>query len=146
TPLASWYRMYQYFVVGLNINLRNEVEYFWNHQDWALAVLPDPHDPHTARYAVLAILPHLLLDAFNNKIRLGIPRDTPKFNKDFKELKSRPKIFEELPLWVDDVPPLERDLMLPGQTGRYFTRDIKYVCCPALKYNVVVQDPALRFV
>lgn len=45
TPSASFYRLYQFFVIDWTVQFRNELEYFWTRSqpDWALSALPDPY-------------------------------------------------------------------------------------------------------
>ena len=55
TPSASFYRLYEFFVISWNVQFRNELEYFCSaHPDWAVADLPDPADPDPRRYVILA--------------------------------------------------------------------------------------------
>ena len=77
TPLAALYRIYEHIVLDQHIEVRNEIEAFWYHADWAVRDLPDPRDPHPERYACLACIPALLCLAFNKRIELGLPRDAP---------------------------------------------------------------------
>jgi hypothetical protein len=98
TSTASFYRIYIFFVVNWTTAFRNELEYFCtSHPDWAISALPDPADPNPLRYAILAVLTHLICDSFNRCIELGLPRDALAIILDFEELKARPKVYEQPP-------------------------------------------------
>ena len=118
TPSANLYRMPAFLVTGQNAKLRGEVEYFFNHAHWAVMEIPDPQDPDPVRCAVLAAIPHLLVESFNYNIGLGLPRDAPSYIEDFDELRSRPKIFEKLPEWVARVPPAPVEVRLYTERRR----------------------------
>ena len=60
-----------------NIEMRNELEAFWFQRDWKVCDIPDPKDPDLERYAVLAVIPTLLMLAFNKRIELGLSRHAP---------------------------------------------------------------------
>ena len=130
TPLRTLYRLYEAIVLDSNINLRNEIEYFFRRHDWAVHDIPDPIDPDPKRYAILACIPCLLVDAFNHNIDLGLPRDAPAIMTDdeIAEVRSRPKVHERVPDWTSKVAALEQTLVLPHyetQTGNeigYLTR------------------------
>ena len=122
TPLLTLYRLYEAVVLDSNIGLRNEIEYFFRRHNWAVCDIPDPADPDPKRYAVFACLPYLLVEAFNHNIELGLPRDAPAVlsDEEIEEVKRRPKVFEKVPGWAMEVPPLSQTLVLPHyetQTG-----------------------------
>jgi hypothetical protein len=147
TPLSSMYRMYEYLVTGWNRELRNEVEYFWRHADWAISEIPDPQDAHPERYAVLAVIPVLLVESFNYNIGLGLPRDAPAFIEDFDALRARPKRFEELPTWVRSVPPSPDMVRLRNWQGVILENKEDPKACPHfLKMNILSENPGLRFI
>lgn len=86
TPSASFYRLYEFFVIDWTVQFRNELEYFWTHAQpaWALAALPEPTpDPleditdATVRYSIMAGLCCIMEQAYNRLILLGLPRDAP---------------------------------------------------------------------
>jgi hypothetical protein len=147
TPLASLYRMYEYLVTGWNRELRNEVEGFWRRADWAISEIPDPQDADPARYAVLAVIPVLLVESFNYNIGLGLPRDAPAFIEDFDALRAQPKRFEELPAWVSGVPPSPDMVRLRNWQGELLESKEDEKACPNfLKMNVLSEDPGIRFI
>jgi len=44
SPISSLYRLYHFVVIDDNIELRNELEYFFNKADWPVNEIPDPQD------------------------------------------------------------------------------------------------------
>ena len=153
TPMESLYRMYEYLVAGCTIGLRNEIEDFFNQSTWAVSDIPDPRDHGEAdpeRYAILAVLPHYLVWAFNRLIERGLPRDSPGMITSVEmeeELRSREIVREEVARWVKDVPRLERTLMIPppaavsGETPEEASRSKRF-----LEMNIVVEEPHVLFV
>lgn len=113
--LAALYRIYEHLVLDQHIEIRNELEAFWYHADWAVCDIPDPRDPHPERYACLACIPALLRLAFNKRIELGLPRDAPPiFTRDMMdEWRNQDRKLEEEPSWVHEVPALSETLAIP---------------------------------
>ena len=139
--------MYAFLVTGHNAKLRGEVEYFFNHSHWAVMEIPDPQDPDPVRYAVLAAIPHLLVESFNYNIGLGLPRDAPTYIEDFDELRSRPKIFEKLPEWVTRVPPAPVEVRLPNDEGEFLgSREDPRACPMLLQMGVLAEQQGLHFI
>lgn len=145
-PLASLYRMYEYLVLGYNIGLRTEIEWFFNHADWAVCDIPDPRDADAARYAILAVMPEFLCAAFNRLIERGLPRGSPAIISDEveDELKSRPIILETLPAWAAKVPKLEQSLVIPNVDGTTPTAEARSP--EFLERNIIVKQPHVMFV
>jgi len=147
TPLASIYRMYEYIVLDYNAGLRTEIEWFFNHPSWAVTSIPDPKDPDPARYAILAVIPHFMVAAFNRLIERGLPRGSPAIisgDEEEEELKSKPVMLESLPSWVANVPKLPETLIIPNADG---STPEKGVCSPQfLSLNIVVHQPHTLFV
>lgn len=54
-------------------------------------------------------------EASNQRIQFGLPRDAPPIftGKMMEEWKKRDKQFEELPAWVEGVPPVRDLLAIP---------------------------------
>jgi hypothetical protein len=100
TPTASLLRLFEFFVVEWTTQIRNELEYFNRQHTWAVADIPDPADPDPVRYAILAVLTKLMCTAFNGRIEMGLPRDTPAIIMDWDELAARPKVLEHPPSWA----------------------------------------------
>ncbi|KAL9063251.1 MAG: hypothetical protein Q9157_008333 [Trypethelium eluteriae] len=93
-PLPLLYRMYESFVADDELGLREDIRYFWGKEEWAVADIPDPHDPDPERYAILAAITGMLVLAFNYKIGLGFPRDGPAMirgHAHILQLQAQPK-------------------------------------------------------
>ena len=151
TPTASFYRIYQFFVLHDNINLRNELEYFCcSHPKWSVSCLPEPgaYDSNPLRYTILAVLTQLMCDSFNRRIGLGLPRDAPAIIEDFEELQTRPKVYEEPPEWAKQVlgKALAETVFIPNVDGRTLNRDDEDVSKEFKNVGVIVQMPHVHFV
>ncbi|KAF2672111.1 hypothetical protein BT63DRAFT_452607 [Microthyrium microscopicum] len=95
--------------------MRNELEYFWYKNTWAVCDIPDPQDPDEGRYACLACIPALLCLAFNQRIRLGLPHDAPAiFTGDMLDKwREQQRKYEKEPHWTVNVTRLTRTLAIP---------------------------------
>lgn len=147
TPTATLYRMYEYVVLENNTGLRTEIEWFFNRSTWAVAAIRDPRDPDPARYAILAVIPQFLVAAFNRLIKMGLPRGSPAIIKGIEEeleLKSRPIVLEELPLWTAKVAKLSKTLVIPNEVGE--EPDERSRSPEFFAMNVVVQQPYVMFI
>lgn len=73
-------------------------------------------------------------------------RDAPAIIDDETELelRSRPKVFEEVPEWTKHVPKLETKVVIPREDER--TPRVECWCEELVKLNVVAEKPALRFI
>lgn len=113
-PLFSLYRLYEHMVLNDNIGLRNEMEYFW-YAKWPIASIPDPQDPSNSRYAVLSAIPALLVESFNQRIQLGLPRKADPIisREELEQYQKEDKIFECVPEWTNQVAPLDETLVIP---------------------------------
>ncbi|KAJ5177537.1 uncharacterized protein N7500_000236 [Penicillium coprophilum] len=113
-PLFSLYRLYEHLVLNDNIGLRNEIEYFW-YTKWPIASIPDPHDSSESRYAVLSAIPGLLVESFNQRIELGLPRkaDPIMSREEIEQYQKEERIFESVPEWTEQVARLEDTLVIP---------------------------------
>ncbi|KAF2231780.1 hypothetical protein EV356DRAFT_489518 [Viridothelium virens] len=147
TPLATLYRIYEYVVLDDVIAYRNEIEDFWDEgPKWPVAGIPDPQDPDPARYAILAVMTLFIHDAFNERIDVGIPRDAPPWVGPawrWRELKARPRVFEELPPWVHKVPKLKKKLVIPDREGR--APNSSQMDDWFLDKNIIAYTPHCRF-
>jgi hypothetical protein len=96
--LFSLYRLYEHLVLNDNVGLRNELEYFW-YAKWPVASIPDPEDSSSSRYAVLSAIPALLVESFNERIKLGLPRkaDSIVTREELEEYAKEDKVFETVP-------------------------------------------------
>lgn len=119
TPLYALYRLYEYFVIDHVTGYRNQLEYFWRQRSWAVEDIPGPKDDDPARYAFLACIPTLLVRSFNERIKLGLARDTPAIisPEEAEQLRTRSessKTYEELPKRTNNVPALSESLFVPS--------------------------------
>lgn len=114
TPLFSLYRVYEHLVLDDNVGLRNEIEYFW-YAKWPVASIPDPQDKCKSRYAVFSAIPALLVESFNQRIDLGLPRkaDSIISREELEQYQKEDKVFESTLTWTDNVERLEKTLVIP---------------------------------
>lgn len=119
TPLASVYRIYIALLSGQEPTIRNEIEHFWNQDQWTLSAIPEPTIQDSESRAVLAAITYLLVKAFNRLIERGMPRDAPAImsQRMMEEMESRPKKLEQPPKWARDVHPLTQQLLIPDSRG-----------------------------
>ncbi|CAH0493011.1 unnamed protein product [Peronospora farinosa] len=147
TPLASLYRICEYFVVGDTAGIRAEVEFFFNQPSWALNKIPDPEDPDPERYAVLAVLPYYMAQAFKRLIERGLPRDSPAIimgDAAEAELRSKAVVLEKEPEWVSHVPKLKKTLMIPDCDGNAPAEDAR--SDKFMDMNIIAEAPYILFV
>jgi len=159
TPAASFYRLYQFLVVGWTIQFRNELEYFWGQAAWALAALPDP-DPTTAgrdvaqdsdseamvRKAVMAGLTRIMARAYNRLISEGMPRDTPPMVDDWEELRARPRVLEEIPQWAEEMGAVRSVIEIPDVEGKVLGEGEERVSEDFARYGIRIAEPHWVFV
>ena len=147
TPSASFYRLYEFFVLDWNVQFRNELEYFCSmHPDWSISALPDPADADPARYATLAVLARLMCDSFNRRIELGLPRNAPAIIQDFEELQARPKVHEQLPEWAQRVPALQERIFIPDSQGNAPVEGDEDISEKFREMNIIVRMPHIHFI
>lgn len=118
-PLFSLYRLYEWIMVGHTVNMRNEIELFW-WKRWPVSTIPDPRDDDPERSAVLACIPALLAESFNERIDLGLRREEPHSILSLEEQErfaSSPKNYESVPEWTGTVPALKELLHIPQEVG-----------------------------
>ncbi|RMD39361.1 hypothetical protein DV735_g5758, partial [Chaetothyriales sp. CBS 134920] len=151
TPLAALYRIYEHLLLDQHIEIRNEIEAFWYHADWAVRDIPDPCDSHPERYACLACIPALLCEAFNKRIGLGLPRHAPPiFTFDMlEEWRAQERQYEEEPAWVSEVPRLAATLAIPhwDNNKRDFVclQSFKGASSAFLSKNILIWKPHIHF-
>jgi hypothetical protein len=104
TPTMSLYRMYEFVCADMSDELMHETNYFWRRSEWTLASIPNPHDTHHGRQAILASLVESLVSAFNQRISLGLRRTDDHHHEVI--------VVETCPQWTADVPPLPQKLQL----------------------------------
>ncbi|KAK3307136.1 Metallo-dependent phosphatase-like protein [Chaetomium strumarium] len=116
SPLFVLYRLYEWIMAHHYINIRNELETFWWTR-WLVSSIPDPGeqgDPE--RYAVLACIPGLIVESFNQRIDHGLRRKEPSAILSLEEQlywASTPQKYEKEPAWTEEVPPLPDMLHIP---------------------------------
>ncbi|KAG6037442.1 hypothetical protein E4U41_005084 [Claviceps citrina] len=152
-PLAALHRVYEHLVLDQWIHIRNEIEAFWYHSDWAVSDIPDPRDRDPERYACLACIPALLCLAFNKRIGLGLPRDAPPiFTRDqLDEWRTKEPRYETEPEWASRVPRLDAPLAIPhwDNNRRDFVPlesfDDKRASSEFAKKNILIWQPHVHF-
>ncbi|KAH7188880.1 uncharacterized protein B0J16DRAFT_318526 [Fusarium flagelliforme] len=146
TPNASLYRMYEYLVVGYTVGLRSEIEYFFNQPTWSVESIPDPEDADAARYAILAILTHYLVKAFNRLIERGLSRGCPAIiDTDTKaKLRSQEVVLKQQPSWVKFVRRLDEPFTIPNASGE--TPVDSALSVEFLAMNIIIAEPHVAFV
>ncbi|KFY02089.1 hypothetical protein V490_00655 [Pseudogymnoascus sp. VKM F-3557] len=157
TPLKTLYRLYEYILLDQNIGIRNEIEYFWNQDKWAVCDIEDPKDDNPIRYAVLSCIPHLLVAAFNANVELGLPRNAPPImtNDQIDEFRTREKKFETVPEWTRKIGPLGETLRIPhikGGGGEGNELEVlddmndKRASIPFKEKNILIWEPHIFFI
>ncbi|OGM47867.1 hypothetical protein ABOM_003314 [Aspergillus bombycis] len=115
TPLRSLYRLFEDLCASEFIMLGYECRYFFFHSEphWELACISDPRDEYPIRYAILASMVEVLVDAFNARLELGIRRDN---TTDPSEQQGSNFAREEAPSWPSKIATLEKALVFsePG--------------------------------
>ena len=147
TPSASFYRLYEFFVIDWNTQFRNELEYFCReHPEWKISDIPDPEDPDPLRYAVLSVLTKLMCLAFNRRVDYGLPRDAPAIIEDFDEQAARPKLYETTPVWAQRVPPLPERVYIPDAKDENCAEDDDELSEEFKEMNIIVKIPHIHFI
>lgn len=107
-------------MVGHTVNMRNELELFW-WKRWPVSSIPDPGDyGDPERYAVIACIPALLVESFNERIDLGLRREEPHSILSLEEqmrFAASPKLYETPPDWTESVKSLDETLHIPQEVG-----------------------------
>jgi hypothetical protein len=137
-----------------NIPMRNELEAFWFQPSWKVEDIPDPKDTDPDRYAVLAVIPALLVSAFNKRIELGLPRDGPPiFTMDqLDEWKMQDRKHEKEPAWTEGVSSCNEILKIPhwDNSVREFVTIDGFEDSRASKefgkMNILIWQPHIHFI
>lgn len=152
SPLYGLYRLYEWIMVDDVINMRNELERFWWNR-WPVASIPDPGEQgDLERYAVLACIPALIVESFNERNEQGLRRAEPSAILSLEEQlywASTPKVIEIEPQWTDTVPPLETVMHLPHSqpyTAQLTSFDDPDVCPAFRKRNILAIQPHIHFI
>ncbi|KAK9856764.1 hypothetical protein MYU51_000679 [Penicillium brevicompactum] len=134
TALFSLYRLYEHLILNDNIGLRNELEYFW-------LLL--------SRYAVLSAIPALLVEAFNERISLGLPRkaDSIVSREELEQYQKEDKLFETVPEWTNQVPRLEQTLVIPHDNDEVLEsmEDVR-ASAQLTEKNIMHWQPHIHFI
>ncbi|KAF9016700.1 hypothetical protein BDZ89DRAFT_1075367 [Hymenopellis radicata] len=140
TPLAAFYRIYQFLIVDskLSVRLRGELEYFCRgHPEWA-----------PATYAALAGLARLMCGWFNRRISFGLPRDAPTVIMDLEQFVKKgtsEKSLESEPSWVAHVRPMRKAVYIPDAEGKT-VENKKDVCEIMKKMGIIMREPHIYFI
>lgn len=151
TPLYALYRIYESIAADDEITCRNEIEFFFRRHEWSVEDIPDPIDPDPTRYAFLACIPDLLVEAFNVNIKDGLPRDAPAILKQhhIDEYLARPesaKKYERSPQWTRRVAPLESTLCWPNGKNVILAPGEATKASKAFKrMNINIEPPYIYF-
>lgn len=149
TALFTLYRLYEYIVLNENIGMRNELEFFF-YERWPVASIPDPQDHNSkSRYAVLASITGLLVASFNERIKLGIPRkaDTIMTREEIEQYRDEERVYEEMPEWAKNVPPLEQTLVIPHEDGQVLDSfDSPKASKQMAEKNILHWQPHIHFI
>ncbi|KAF4552084.1 Hypothetical protein D9617_11g009320 [Elsinoe fawcettii] len=120
TALDFVYRIYLAVLAGDTVSMINDIQSFWARSELRLENTPDPADPDPDRYAFVAAVMYLLVDAFNHNIELGLPRGAPSIITEEMEeqFKSSAKKLESVPRWAENAPGCAQPLIVPDREGR----------------------------
>jgi hypothetical protein len=144
SPLASLYRLYEFYVIDDTIAFRNEIEWFWYRHQWLVHAIPDPEDPDPLRYAILAGLTEILCLSFNRLIRRGLPRNAPPIIGNFEVLAAQPRVIETRPEWALNIVPLTEKVFVPNNEGQNVAEEEASAIFS--KLGVYIEQPHCFFV
>ena len=148
TPLFSLYRLYERMVLNDNIGLRNEIEYLF-YARWPVASIPDPQDSSISRYAVLSTIPALLVESYNERIRLGLPRkaDPIVTREELEQYQKEERIWETVPEWTKQVAALGETLVIPHEDNEVLPSFKDERASPQLAAkNILHWQPHIHFI
>ncbi|KAJ5368700.1 uncharacterized protein N7496_008460 [Penicillium cataractarum] len=122
SPLFSLYRLYEHLPLNYNTGLRKKLEYFW-YTKWPVSSFPDPKDQSKSRYALLSGIPGLLVESFNERIQLGLPRkaDCIVTREELGRYQREERGFEVVTEWTRSVRRLEGTLVIRHEDGEVLT-------------------------
>lgn len=80
----------------------------------------DPQDLPSSRYAVLLAIPALLIESFNKRDKLGLPRKANSIvtREELEQYVKEEKVLETVPEWTERVAALEETLVIPHDDGQ----------------------------
>ena len=138
SPLASLYRLYEFFVTDHAGAFRMETNWFRENVKWAVHDIPDPKDADPLRYAILAGLVEVLVFGFNYVVNLGLPRGSPAVISNFEILAAQPKKFDTPPEWALKVAPLAEKVFVPNEKGQFVKEEHSYYALR--KFNIYIES------
>ena len=118
-PLIALNHIYDLIDTGNQLELQNEVFYFFWQPHWVLSEIPKPEETDRKRHAGLAVLLHYLVVSTNQAIERGCLRNFPETKKEREELT----MLEEEPRWVGKAPKLDKPLVIRGESGEVVSGD-----------------------
>ena len=136
SPLASLYRLYEFFVIDRATSFRTEAEWFRENAKWAVHDIPDPKDTDPLRYAILAGLTEVLAFGFNWLVNQGLPRGLLIYSSEI--LAAQPKEFETPPEWALKVAPLAEKVFVPNEKGQVVKEEHSYYA--VRKFNIYIES------
>lgn len=164
TPLAAFYRIYQFLIADskFSVRLRDELEYFCRgHPEWAVCDIPDPRrgaGVDEATYAAMAGLTRLMCAWFNRRI---VPRavtvvldlQQSKFLQGKSTEVERSVTWETKPAWAGKVKPLREVVYVPDAEGNFVVdkdKDEKVPgpgpCIIMREMGIVMREPHIYFI
>ncbi|KAL4957531.1 hypothetical protein BDW69DRAFT_156059 [Aspergillus filifer] len=111
TPMRSIYRLYELHLADQYELMGWETEYFFFRPSWDLLDIPDPKDPDSIRYAMLASIVEELHEAINWRLGLGLRRDHKHVYREDDGDPYPPFTPQELPDWTSRVPAIDKEYL-----------------------------------
>jgi hypothetical protein len=146
-PILSLYRLYHFIVTDNTIELRNELEFFFNKAEWPVNAITNPKDTNLLGYAILAVLTAFTCRALNRLIAKGLPRDALPIVSDWDALAAQPRVLEEVPQWATELPKLETRLDIQDENDVFLDgSDDPKACKEFLAKNILIEEPHIYFV
>ncbi|KAL3484127.1 hypothetical protein BJX62DRAFT_230493 [Aspergillus germanicus] len=104
-----------------------ELEYFF-YGKWPVASIPDSHDSSESRYAVFAAISALLVEFFNQRMDLGLPRKAYPIvsREELEQYQEEEKIFEEVPDWANRDARLKETLVILHEGDELAVKNIHH--------------------
>jgi len=116
---------------------------------WPVVSIPDPKDRSKSRYAGLSVIPALLVESFNERIKLGLPRkaDSTISREELEQYQKEGKSFESVPEWTNQLPRLEETLVIPHDNDEVLGsfEDVRASAQLAAK-NILQWRPHIHFI
>ncbi|KAJ7745816.1 hypothetical protein DFH07DRAFT_924571 [Mycena maculata] len=126
TQMRALYRLYDALCTHDEVELKHEAVYIWSRHKWQLCQWPDPRDPDSDRYTMLAAIMEDLVRAFNWRLERGFSRDRIKdlgLTREAREARIPHQPTESAPSWTSTVPPARQKIVLMSAAARLPFRD-----------------------